>query len=188
MIYIITGVAGFIVIHVFDIVALKKIRFLKPALFFTGSVLLVYALVMLSTQTNTLSFPAWVSVPGWVLLSLAFILFMYSLFINLPFKKTYVDSGFSDKLIKNKLYMLVRHPGVMFFSLVLIGLVLISRSYLLLIATPFYIMLDVILVIIQDRYFFAKMFSDYSSYRKETPMLLPNRQSIAAFINSIKQV
>jgi protein-S-isoprenylcysteine O-methyltransferase Ste14 len=188
MIYLITGVTGFIVVHLFDIVAIKRIRWLKPLIWLAGSALFIYSLVMLATQTNTLPLSEWALLPGCILLFVAFALFVYALFINLPFKKTYIDSGVGDKLIRNKLYKLVRHPGVMFFSLVLIGLVLVSRSYMLLIATPFFILIDIVLVTIQDKYFFVKMFEDYNLYKKDTPMLLPNRRSLTAFIDSIKQV
>jgi hypothetical protein len=31
------------------------------------------------------------------------------------------------------------------------------------------------------------MFAGYDNYRRETPMFIPNRRSINAFINSLKQ-
>jgi hypothetical protein len=31
------------------------------------------------------------------------------------------------------------------------------------------------------------MFDGYDSYRRETPMLVPNRRSVNAFVNSLKQ-
>jgi hypothetical protein len=42
-------------------------------------------------------------------------------------------------------------------------------------------------VAIQDKYFFGKMFAGYDSYRRQTPMLIPNRRSLSAFINSLKR-
>jgi len=36
----------------------------------------------------------------------------------------------------------------------------------------------------QDRVLLDRMFEGYDSYRQETPMLLPNRLSINAFMNS----
>jgi len=187
MIYIAVGSLGFLIIHLFDIVAIKKIPRAKPIIWSAGSILLVYALVMLSLQSNTLPLPLWSVGVGWILFGTAFVIFIYALFINLPFRKTYIASGAGDKLVRNRLYTLVRHPGVLFFTLVLLSLILISHSYLLLIATPVFILLDIVLVVIQDKFFFVRMFDDYNSYKKITPMLLPNRQSITAFINSIKQ-
>jgi protein-S-isoprenylcysteine O-methyltransferase Ste14 len=187
MIYILIGCLAFLIGHTCDIIALKKIPWMKPAVWITGSVLFAYTLVMLSTQSNTLPLPLWTVWPGWILFTVSSAFFIYSLFINLPFRKTYVAAGIGDKLIRNRLYSLTRHPGVIFFTLFLISLVLISRSYIMLSATPVFILLDIILVVIQDKVFFVRMFAEYREYQKVTPMLFPNRQSISTFINSIKQ-
>jgi len=48
-------------------------------------------------------------------------------------------------------------------------------------------LLDILLVAIQDRFFFGRMFEGYNTYRRQTPMLVPNRRSISAFISSLKQ-
>jgi len=187
MIYIAIGSLGFLIIHIFDIVSLKRLPVAKPVIWTLGGGLLAYALAMLSFQTNRLFLPIWSTWLGWILLSLSFLLLIYSLFINLPFRKTYIATGVSDKLIKTGLYALVRHPGVMWFILAVLSLILVSRSYLLLIAAPIFILLDIILVVFQDKFFFGRMFKGYDNYRRETPMLLPNRRSINAFINSLKQ-
>jgi len=187
MIYIATGSLGFLLVHIVDIVSIKKIPRIKPIIWVAGSIVFIYSLVMLSFQSNTLPLPIWSVVVGWVLFASALSIFIYSLFINLPFKRTYITAGVNDKLITTGMYSLVRHPGVLFFILVLLALILISRSYLLLIATPIFILLDVVLVMIQDKIFFVRMFNDYNNYKKITPMFLPNRQSINAFFSSIKQ-
>lgn len=187
MIYITVGCLGFLVIHLFDIVSLRRLPGAKPVTWILGSGLLVYALVMVSLQSNKLPLPTWSTWLGWALLSISFLLLMYSLFINLPFRKTYIATGIGDRLITTGLYALVRHPGVHWFILVLLSLILVSRSSLLLIAAPIFIVLDIVLVILQDKFFFSRMFNGYDSYRQETPMLVPSRQSINAFINSLKQ-
>ena len=187
MIYMAIGCLGFLLIHLFDIVSLKKLPGVKPFTWTFGSSLLVYALVMTCLHPRKLSLPLWSTWLGWTLLIISLLLLIYSLFVNLPFRKTYIATGVSDKLIRTRLYALVRHPGVHWFVLLMLSLVLVSKSSLLLIAAPTFILLDIALVVIQDKFFFSRMFSGYSSYRRETPMLMPNRQSINAFINSLKQ-
>ena len=189
MIYIAVGTFGFIMVHLFDIVSLKRVPSgAKPCVWAMGSGLLIYSLVMLCLKSNTLPLPVWSAWLGWGLLALSFFLLIYSLFISLPFRKTYIATGVGDRLIKSGLYALVRHPGVMWFTLVTLSLVLISKSSLLLIAAPIFILLDIVLVIVQDKFFFIKMFDGYESYQRETPMLVPNRQSINAFIKSLRPV
>lgn len=187
MIYIAIGTLGFLLIHFFDIVSVKMIPGAKLFIWLLGSSLLGYALVMVCLAPNKLLLPVWSTWLGWGLLSISLLLLIYSLFINLSFRKTYVTTGVSDQLITTGLYALVRHPGMHWFILFMLSLILVSKSSLLLIASPIWILLDILLVFVQDKFFFVKMFDGYDRYRQETPMLVPNRKSINAFINSIKR-
>jgi protein-S-isoprenylcysteine O-methyltransferase Ste14 len=181
MIYIAIGGLGFLIIHLFDIVSLKRVPVAKPATWLVGGGLLIYSLIMVSLAPNKLSLPTWSTGIGWCLLLISISLLAYSLFVNLPFRETYLATGVGDKLVVTGLYALVRHPGVHWFIITMLALVLVTRSQLMLIAGPVFILLDVILVVIQDRFFFRRMFQGYDRYRRETPMLFPNRKSINTF-------
>jgi len=76
----------------------------------------------------------------------------------------------------------------MWFPLFMLSLIPISRSSLLLTAAPIFIGLDIALVVIQDKIIFGRMFAGYRNYRRETPMLLPNKKSFSAFLRSLRQV
>ena len=187
MIYVAVGCLGFLLIHLFDIVSLKRLPWAKPFTWILGSGLLVYALAIVCLRSDKLPLPTWSTWLGWVLLTISLLLLIYSLFVNLPFRKTYIATGVGDKLITTGLYALVRHPWIHCFTLVLLSLVLVSKSSLLLIAAPIFILLPIVLAVIQDKFVFGRMFDGYESYQRETPMLVPNRQSLNAFINSLKQ-
>ncbi|RLC62709.1 MAG: hypothetical protein DRI01_06440 [Chloroflexi bacterium] len=182
MIYIALGTLGFIIVHLFDIVSLKRIPSgAKPCVWIVGGGLLIYSLVMLCLQSSDLPLPIWTTWLGWGLLTIALSLLVYSLFLNLPFRKTYITTGVSDKLVTTGLYALVRHPGVIWFVLLMLSLILVSKSSLILIAAPIFILLDIVLVIVQDKILFIRMFDGYKQYQRETPMLMPNRRSINTF-------
>jgi protein-S-isoprenylcysteine O-methyltransferase Ste14 len=188
MIYIGIGVIGFVVIHLFDLVSIKKIPFgVKPLTWVAGFAILFYSLYRLCLQSNTLPIPLWLTWVGWFLLGVSVLMITFALFINLPFRKTYVSTGVGDKLVKTGLYALVRHPGVYWVASFFFSLVFISKSSLMLIAAPIFVVLNTALVIFQDRYFFVRMFEGYEQYQRETPMFIPNQRSIKAFINSLKR-
>ncbi len=187
MIYLAFGILGFIILHIFDIVSLKKIPGVKPVTWLAGGGLLFFSVIMMALAPGKLGLPVWAIWLGWGLLPLATFLTVYSLFINLPFRRTYINSGVGDKLVVTGLYALVRYPWIHTFALILLSLILVSRSRLLLIASPILILLNILLAVIQDRFFFDRMFSGYDRYRKQTPMLIPNRRSITACINSLRQ-
>ncbi|MDO8715924.1 MAG: methyltransferase [Dehalococcoidales bacterium] len=186
MLYIALGCFGFLTIHLFDIVSMKKWPAVKSITWILGTGLLAYALIWLSLHSDRLTLPVWSTWLGWSLFLTSFPILIYALFVNLPFHKTYVAAGVGDRLITTGLYALVRHPGVHWFSLALISLVLVSKSSGLLTAVPVFIFMDVVLVMIQDKWFFTRMFRDYARYQQTTPMLIPNRQSIKAFISSFE--
>ena len=187
MIYIVIGTLGFLVIKYFDIVSLKRIPWAKPFTWILGSGLLAYSLIMICLAPDKLPLPIWSTWLGWTLFSVSLFLLIYSLFINLPLRKTYITSGVGDRLVTTGLYALVRHPWVHGFTLLLLSLVLVSSSSLLLVAAPVWILLYILLVFIQDKFFFGMMFDGYDHYQQETPMLVPNQRSINAFINSLKR-
>ena len=188
MIYIGVGVLGFIAMNFFDLVSMKKVPFgIKPLLWAGGLAMLLYSVVSLCLESNNLLLDKWVTWVGWGLLFLSLIMITVALFINLPFRKTYVSAGVSDRLVTTGLYALVRHPGVYWVASFFFSLVLISKSSLMLIAAPVFVFLNTLFVIIEDKYFFVKMFDGYREYQKTTPMLVPNRQSIRAFVNSIRK-
>jgi len=186
MIYVGIGILGFIVIHLFDLVSMKRIPFgVKPLVWTAGFAILFFSLIKMCLESNTLPLPDSMVWVGWSMLAVSVTMITFALFINLPFRKTYVEAGVGDKLIKTGLYALVRHPGVYWVALFFFSLVFISKSQLMLIAAPIFVVLNTTLVIVQDRYFFPKMFDGYDKYQKETPMLVPNRRSLKAFISSL---
>ena len=185
MIYVALGVIGFAIIHLFDLAALKKVPRAKPVIWAAGSALLIYSLVMLALLPDKLAIPGWLYWVGWGVLGVSGGLFLYSLFVNLPFRKTYVATGVGDRLVRTGMYALVRHPGVIWFTLFMLSLIPVSGSRLMLIAAPVFIALDIALVWIQDRFVFGRMFPDYERYQRETPMLVPNRKSLGAFWRSL---
>ncbi|MFC1902616.1 hypothetical protein ACFLX4_00915 [Chloroflexota bacterium] len=187
MIYVALGSLGFLVIQSLDVVALKRVPVAKPIVWTLGTGLLVYSLIMVCLRSDKILLPFWSTCLGWALLSISALLLIYSLFINLPFRKTYIATGVGGKLIQTRLYALVRHPWIHCFIVLMLSLLLVSGSKLMLIASPIWILLIILLVVIQDKYFLGRMFHGYDSYRRETPMLLPNRNSISAFIRTINQ-
>ena len=187
MTYIALGILGFLIIHLFDFVSLKRIPLAKPLIWGAGSGLLGYGVVMVYLTGDRLPLPAWSIWLGWLLLIVSLLLLIYSLFINLPFRKTYITTGVGERLITTGLYALIRHPWLYGFSLLMLSLILLSSSSLMLVAAPIWVLLDILLVVIQDRFFFGKMFPGYKKYRQQTPMLLPNRKSVIAFISFLRQ-
>jgi protein-S-isoprenylcysteine O-methyltransferase Ste14 len=184
--YIIIGVLGFLVAPLFEVASIKRIPGAKQCVGVFAAGLVTYAMVITCLKSDRLGLPLWLTSLGWILLLMSLLLVAYSLFINLPLRQTYISSGVEDRLVKTGTYALVRHPAVLWYALLLLSLILVSKAKLLLVASPIWLLMDTLYVFVQERLLFTKMFAGYDDYRRETPMLIPNRKSIGACIRTLR--
>jgi protein-S-isoprenylcysteine O-methyltransferase Ste14 len=184
--HILLGVLAFLIAFFFDLAAIKHIPYLKQIIGLAAALLFGYSLVMVVLHPVKLQMPSLLSYGGWPFLIISAFLLVYSLFVEIPFRQTYAADGVGHRLVKSGTYALVRHPGVLWLALFLMALVLVSRSRLLLIATPLWLFMDVAYVWIQERFFFGKMFPGYEQYKRETPMLIPTPASIVRCWRSVR--
>jgi len=183
--YITLGALGFVVAPLFEVFSLKGVGWLKHGVGALALGLVSYATVVVCLSAERLHLPGWVDPVGWVLLAVALLLLVYSLFIDIPAHESYVGVSTGRVPVKTGTYALVRHPAVLWYGLLLVSLILVSKARLLLIAAPVWFLMDVLYVVVQDRFLFAKMFVGYDAYRRETPMLIPTKRSVSACLRSI---
>lgn len=180
------GVFAFLVAYLFDWASLKGLPGGKQVLIAVVLALHGYALYAAVWAVERFTLPTALTWLGWVLLPLSAFLLIYSWIIELPASNTYVQSGVGDRLVTRGTWAMTRHPGVLWYSMGLIALLLVSRSTVLLFCVPVWIGMDVLHVIIEERYFFPRMFPGYEQYRQQTPMLIPTRKSIGLCIKTLK--
>jgi protein-S-isoprenylcysteine O-methyltransferase Ste14 len=162
----------------FDAASLACRVILKRLILVAAGGLLLFALVGIIRWPVKLPIPGWCTPLGVFLSLLGAFLAVYSLAIEIPFQRTYLGPCAPAGLVTTGTYALTRHPGVLWFALLLIGLLLASRSRPLLIAAPLWLAIDILYVWLQDRFFFPRQFPDYRRYQRETPMLWPTRASV----------
>ncbi|HUW15404.1 MAG TPA: methyltransferase [Anaerolineae bacterium] len=178
MVYVGLGALAFLIACLFDLAAVRGIPYLKQASGALVVLLFTYALIAAALYPDKLPLPGWPTAAGWLLSAVFGFLLLYSLFLEIPFQRTYAADGAGDELVKTGTYALVRHPGVLWLTGLLLALVLASRSRLLLLAVPVWVLLDVLYVWVQERFFFHRQFAGYVQYQQETPMLIPTRASV----------
>jgi protein-S-isoprenylcysteine O-methyltransferase Ste14 len=176
---IVLGAASFLIIFWVDVAALKRMSFVKPVLWLASVVLFVWGLVICMGDPSAVALPIPVRAAATVGAVLFSLLLVYSLFIEIPFSAAYVRAGKPSAVVATGTYALCRHPGVLWLTGLLATLFFADGSTLLLLATPIWIGLDTLYVVVQDRLFFPRMFgADYAAYQREVPMLLPTARSV----------
>ena len=95
------------------------------------------------------------------------------------------NSRDTPHLVTTGTYALVRHPTVAWYALLMFSLLLAFQAKPLLLALPLWIALDVLWVALQERLGLGKVLPGYEQYRQTTPMLIPNRRSVAVFLKGL---
>jgi protein-S-isoprenylcysteine O-methyltransferase Ste14 len=185
MAQILLGALAFATGLAFDWASWRRIRCLKPLLGLTTVATFGTALVWTMAAPGRYDWPRWASLVGWLLALVAVLLLAYSLFIEIPFVVTYARKGTGDTLVTTGTYALTRHPGVLWFGLLMLGLVLASRGRLMLLAGAVWLLLDGVYVWLQEVFLFRRMFPGYSAYQRATPMLVPNLRSVRRCLRTL---
>ncbi len=187
MIYLVIGASSFFLVFLFELVSLKRIPLVKFFLWTLAGGLFIYAVIRLCLQPDKLSLPGFTIWLGFAMLPISLFFLIYALFVNLPFRRTYITTQSDTELITTGLYSLIRHPAVPALAMVLLSLILIFHSRLLAVATPIWILLDIILVVFEDRYILRRMFPGWEKYSGITPMLLPTKKSFHTFLRTFRK-
>ena len=112
--------------------------------------------------------------------------FIYTLFFALPFEETYVAQE-AHKTYDKKMYALCRHPGVLWFAGFYICLWLAFGTKPLLVMAIWFSLLNFCCIVLQDKYSYPKVFSDYGDYQKRVPFLIPNGKSLKRCLDTFKE-
>ncbi len=187
----ILGTISFVLYMLYDLEQADAIphRFHKITKYFftAGSVILV-AVTGLALRKADIFGVQWSGklVFTLILTVLFFGLLIYTLFFALPFEETYITQD-THKTYDQKMYALCRHPGVLWFAGFYICLWLTFGTKLLLVMAIWFSLLNFCYIVLQDRYTFPKVFSDYGDYQKRVPFLIPNGKSLKRCLDTFKE-
>lgn len=193
MIYEITGIAAFVAFGLYDVNSVIWKNRIADKLFFAGSVAITVSYVLAvhdaaSTGKSMLDIPSGIKTVALIAGIMSVILLVYTLFFAIPFRDTYVGNDGAGKRIvcRTGMYALCRHPGVLWFTVAGICMCIVFMTRDMLIFTGTVCVLNVLYIVLQDKWTFIHTFSDYEDYRKETPFLIPRISGIVKCFGTMK--
>ena len=184
--YILLGAISFIFFFFFDIYTLNNKGTKKKIFGITGLATFIYSALMVTMSSEKINFSLAIKIIAFMFLSVVAFLLVYSLFLALPFVKTYGKVQHNSELVDTGTYALCRHPGVLWFGFLFLFLFFASGSVLLISAGIIWTSIDVLHVYLQEKLFFFKIFPEYRTYIKTTPMLIPTKSSIKKCISTLR--
>lgn len=185
MIYILTGAAAFIFLFFFDVFTLNNDGIKKKVFGITGLSLFIFSAVRVTMISEKIDFPIGLRIIAAIFWLGAMFLLVYSLFLELPFIKTYGKEEHSNELIDTGTYALCRHPGVLWFGLMFLFFFFVTGARLIVPAAITWTSIDILHVYIQEKIFFPKMFPKYKDYMETTPMLIPTKESVKKCLSTL---
>ena len=186
MAFVFIGVTGYAVLLVYDMAMVHKRRIIETFSGIIGSGLVVFSFIMVLRTSPRWSLPLYVSIPAGITSAILFLLLIYSLTLEIPFKRTYLHKSAPSKLITTGTYALTRHPGVLWLFLFLLSAFAASGAWFVLLCAVLWTGADIAYVVIQERFIFPAIFGvEYESYISTTPMLVPTKTSLMRCIRTL---
>ena len=180
--FLLLGVVAYPVLLLHDAASHAGHRFLGYLIFAVGCAMLVFSYAMLWRSTPVWPVPEVVRIVGFVLMGVFFLLTLYSLLIEIPFRRIYLEDRQDVHVIDTGTYALCRHPGVLWFCLFLLSSFVAGGRPLQLIAAVLWSGMDTLYATCQERYFYPRVFGEqFERYKGRVPMVIPTGESIRRF-------
>lgn len=176
---VILGVIGFGILFLSDLSGLHKKSTLQKLFAITGTLIIFSSSIHILYYTSRFTSNIPVLILSGTLTITFLILLIYSVVYEVGVKNK------EGKLVTTGTYAICRHPGVIWFLLYYVFGSIVFGSTEILVAGIIWSVANIIYVILQEKLVFNKIFDGYENYVKITPMLLPNRNSIKRFNNTL---
>lgn len=188
MIEILLSMSGYAWGMLHDLAALRAVPRVKPYLLLlsaAGHLTAFYGLMRHSSRFNP---PPRLRALCMIVAPLGWGAMFYSVMVEIPFRKGWIEEGHTDQIVTDGTYALARHPGVIWFTFAVLASAVATRSKRLLLAAPVIIAGDVMHVAFQEKAVLTNVFGEaYREYQRTTPFLVPTPSSFAKFVRTIGQ-
>lgn len=178
--YIVLGCLAIGMMALFDWAMMRGYTRIKVLFFMMAVLAFGFGLRGVVASPRALQFPAWLTSLGWVGIVLFSLLLIYSIFIEIPLKTTYLQSGTIQPLVSTGTYALVRHPGLLWWTGFALSLWVVHPSTLVIWAGAAWMAANLVLIFLEDDYFFPRTIPGYTDYKQQTPFIFPTRASLRA--------
>ncbi|MEX2444995.1 MAG: hypothetical protein WD492_15445 [Alkalispirochaeta sp.] len=98
-------------------------------------------------------------------------LLIRSVYTEIPHSE--IRTGLKRLVIRSGSYAWSRHPGFLWYCLLVLAIALRMQHFRVWAVGFFLVVLDLLVVVIEDRILFPRIFEDYGRYQRDVPMLIP---------------
>jgi protein-S-isoprenylcysteine O-methyltransferase Ste14 len=174
MIVVITGCFGFLMILLCDFLQISAENRTVRSLSSIGYSAVIASIVFLVLGEPPSAIPAVRATVTWVLMICFASGLVYSVLLEIPIalKRTRRDPH-RRRIVASGTYGLVRHPGFVWFVLLIATILFRNPSGSIIAQGAILVASDLLLVVVEDRMIFPRVFADYEEYRRRVPFIIP---------------
>lgn len=172
------AIAAYVLFFAYDVANVRAPQFKAASLFFLLSCIfvLIATCLMVAISLPFLTVNA-LTIASFVLSAICFVAMVDALFFSLP-KDTYTEPGERRKTYRGKMYSLCRHPGVLWYSLAFVFLMIPFSNPAGWEICVVLVMGNIFYMFLQDLWTFPLIFDDYTDYKRTTPLFVPTPNSL----------
>jgi protein-S-isoprenylcysteine O-methyltransferase Ste14 len=164
--------AGFVLLFLFDLSQIYQKKVLTRLCSIIGNSCIITGLLLLLLSFKIDTVLSAVFIAKTVGAALFFMLLVYSVFIEIGIKTPYSKSNRRVALVTGT-YGFVRHPGFLWFLLLMLILMSIYMNLEFSLIGLSVICMNFILILLEDIILFPKIFINYDEYKKMVPFIIP---------------
>lgn len=170
---ILSGIVGFCLTLYYDLQQLDNRLKVRRGTSTAGAIFVTLATACLYFIAIPPDMVWWVLLPGFSVVVLSAFMVLRSTILEIPHKK--IAAGDERKLIDTGSYAITRHPGFMWYFIMCATTVTLYRDPNVALLAASLLAMELIVVVLEDRWIFPRLFPGYREYQDRVPMLFPFR-------------
>jgi len=170
---ILSGVTGFSLTLFYDVQQLDNRLKVRRGTSAAGAILVSLATAGLYIIAVPPQPVWWILLPGFSVIALSAFMVLRNAMLEIPHKK--IAAGEDRKLIDTGSYSITRHPGFLWYFIMLAATVTLYRNPDIALLAASLLVMELIVVVLEDWLIFPRLFPGYRDYRRRVPMLFPFR-------------
>lgn len=168
-----TGILGFTLTIVYDLLQFRSEVSGRSVIATAGGIFVSLATAGLFFLNPFPLQDWWVNLAGYLLVLLSATMLIRSTILEIPHDE--IAAGSERILIESGSYATIRHPGFLWYLILIASTVMIYRDRTVAQVGAILLLLDLVVVTIEDWLLFPRFIPGYREYRKRVPMLFPIR-------------
>lgn len=164
---------GFISLGIYDIAQIRGWRRIGTLASIIGYGTIVSSIIFYIIHAPSPPGPVVIGAVGLIIATAGLIGLVYTVIFEVKRKPQDGPTDEPRRVYRLGSYGVVRHPGFWWYLLMCVALGGVYRATNMVVFLSLTVGMNFVLILLEDRYLFPRIFTDYGQYRRQVPFLIP---------------